>query len=270
MKIGILALQGDVREHEKCLMEAAATLGMKAGLPGEKAGNSKEKPGGKGIAIDIIHARTEADLAGLGGIILPGGESTTMWKLLVRHGMVEKLKKVPCVFGTCAGLILMSSHAEGKIEGQGTLGLLDCPVLRNAYGSQIESFEAEIEISLGNWKAKHAGSGIEGIGGFHGTETGTGNACNESFHGKASVAFIRAPIIKSTGSAVPIAWHESKPQTGRNTGLQANGKDIVGVEEESAVHYYLGLACHPEIEGETFFHRRFLEKCAGISMKRKR
>ncbi len=207
LKIGILALQGDVREHQGCLSKAADTSGMK---------------------IEIIPVREAGALAGLDGIILPGGESTTIWKLLARHGMVEGLKQVPCVFGTCAGLILMSKHVEGKIVGQETLGLLDCSVSRNAYGSQIDSFEAEIEID--------SGAGMKGV-----------QPLKNGIHGRSNVAFIRAPIIKDAGSAKPIAWHDGQ---------------IVGIESDSPSSYYLGLAFHPEITGETYFHRRFLEKCA--------
>ncbi|HQT45133.1 MAG TPA: pyridoxal 5'-phosphate synthase glutaminase subunit PdxT [Candidatus Micrarchaeota archaeon] len=249
IKIGILALQGDVREHGECLKRAAGVLGMNTNSPGGKAGSA-----GKNVEIAMV--RTATDLDNLDGIILPGGESTTMWKLLVRHGMVEKLKKVPCVFGTCAGLILMSKHIEGKIEGQESLGLMDCAVSRNAYGPQIDSFEAVIEISVGSGKGWHdEKNGFHGNAlkesGAHGKEPGKKE--DDGFHGKASVAFIRAPIITDSGSAKSVAKH---------------GKDIIGIEKETVANYYLGLACHPEITGETFFHRRFLEKCSGISENR--
>ncbi|MFA5106440.1 MAG: pyridoxal 5'-phosphate synthase glutaminase subunit PdxT [Candidatus Micrarchaeia archaeon] len=195
LKIGILALQGDVAEHRTALAAAAAELGM-------------------GISITL--ARDASGLAGLDGIVLPGGESTTIWKLLSRHGMAKGLKKIPCVFGTCAGLILMARHAEGRIDGQQTLGLLDIEVARNAYGPQTDSFEAEIKIS-----------------GENGGE-------------KIMAAFIRAPAITSVGTAKPVAWHS---------------KEVVGVESESAGAFYLGMACHPEIAGETYFHKLFIEKC---------
>ncbi len=198
-KIGILALQGDVAEHSACLAQAAKETG---------------------VEIEIAHVRTAGDLAGLDGLVLPGGESTTMWKLLGRHDMLEGIRKIRCIFGTCAGLILMAKDVGGKIEGQESLGLLDCSVERNAYGPQTESFEDEIK----------------------------------TWDGTARAAFIRAPIIKSAGSAKPIAWH---------------GKQAVGVESETPLSYYLGLSCHPEIAMETLFHRKFIAKCIEKMAKKK-
>jgi len=92
MKIGILALQGNVIEHEKVLTKAAKNLG---------------------IEVEIVLVRTAKQLDGLSGIVLPGGESTTISLLLEKFEIVEKICKIPAIMGTCAGLILMSKNVEG-------------------------------------------------------------------------------------------------------------------------------------------------------------
>ena len=91
MRIGILAFQGNVVEHQWALATAAKNLGME---------------------IEIIMARKAQDLEGLSAIILPGGESTTISLLLEKFGMLEKIREIPAIMGTCAGLILMSKDVE--------------------------------------------------------------------------------------------------------------------------------------------------------------
>lgn len=150
LKIGILALQGNVAEHKAAIENAAKKIGMK---------------------IEAVEARQKKDLHGLDAIILPGGESTTISMLIERQGMLEDLKRINAIFGTCAGLILMAKEVEGLEKGQKTLELMDVRVSRNAYGSQINSFAAELE-----------GTVLE----------------NEY------VTFIRAPKIISTGKNVKI------------------------------------------------------------------
>ncbi|BAG83565.1 glutamine amidotransferase subunit PdxT [Candidatus Azobacteroides pseudotrichonymphae genomovar. CFP2] len=126
MKIGILALQGAVREHCRIVHK----LGHKT--------------------VDILYPR---DLIGIDGLILPGGESTTISKLLVRYGLLTPIvelghKKLP-IFGTCSGLILLSKNIA-KSE-QYRLGLMDTYVKRNAFGRQLASFETKMPIPiLGN------------------------------------------------------------------------------------------------------------------------
>ena len=149
IKIGVLALQGDVREHVWATGAAAQKLK---------------------VGIEVIEARTPNDLNGLDAIILPGGESTTIWKLLEREKMLEACAGTQNIFGTCAGLILMSKKIGDGITGQGSFGALDIDVQRNVYGPQVESFEQEVDSVLG----------------------------------KMNVAFIRAPEIRKAGKGVRV------------------------------------------------------------------
>jgi 5'-phosphate synthase pdxT subunit len=150
--IGVLALQGDVREH----LGALAELGI-TGRP----------------------VRGPADLPGLEGVILPGGESTTVSLLLGSSGLFDPLADaidggLP-VFGTCAGMVLLAREVHGGRDDQRGFGVLDCSVLRNGYGRQRESFETEIEVapSLGGSDAMPA-------------------------------VFIRAPLIERVGPEVEV------------------------------------------------------------------
>jgi pyridoxal 5'-phosphate synthase pdxT subunit len=132
MRVGVLAVQGAVSEHLDALRRAADA---------------------KGIALEAVTVRTKADLEGVQGIVLPGGESTTISRLLRSAGLQEPLlerarKGDLAVFGTCAGLILLSSKAVHDVEDKDIqlLGLLDAVVDRNAFGRQKDSFEAELEV----------------------------------------------------------------------------------------------------------------------------
>ena len=122
MTIGILAIQGSVIEHKQAL----------------------EK-----LNIEVVEVRQPDDLKSLNGIILPGGESTTISKLLKRSGLFDDLKKrieggLP-VWGTCAGAILLAKKVTGK-NPPSTLGVMDIEANRNAYGRQLDSFEADLKI----------------------------------------------------------------------------------------------------------------------------
>lgn len=127
MRIGVLALQGGVPEHLRHLRR---------------------------LGIDACEVREAADLVGLAGLILPGGESTAIGRLLAAGGMVEPLRAFArdhAVWGTCAGMILMARQVTG---GHESLALMDLAVERNAFGRQIDSFEepltvAELERGLG-------------------------------------------------------------------------------------------------------------------------
>jgi 5'-phosphate synthase pdxT subunit len=147
-RIGILALQGDVREHANALREVGA---------------------------DPVEVRLPRDLVGLGGLILPGGESTTMRKLIDLYGLREPIVALArggaALYGTCAGMILLADRlADGD---EPVLRLLDITVERNAYGRQLDSFEADIDIpSLGD----------------------------EPMHG----VFIRAPVVSEVGPDVEV------------------------------------------------------------------
>lgn len=126
--IGVLAYHGDVLEHIEATKNAAGIL-------------RKD--------VEVVSVRTKQDLAGLIGLIIPGGESTTLHKLCEREGIFEEIKKIKNIFGTCAGAIMLSKNAENRISGQKTLQLMDIEVSRNAYGRQNDSFETDIETTLG-------------------------------------------------------------------------------------------------------------------------
>ena len=155
MRIGVLALQGAVREHLEALAACAA---------------------------EAIAVRTPEQVAGLDGLILPGGESTTIGKLLDRYGMLEPVRDLARsgkpLLGTCAGMILMAKHIEAGAADQPRLAVMDIAVKRNAFGRQVESFEADLELRGLN------GGPVRGV-------------------------FIRAPLIKSVGPGVEVlAEHE--------------------------------------------------------------
>ncbi len=148
MKIGVLALQGAVREHCNSL---------------------------KACGVEPVEVKYREQLGEIAGLIIPGGESTTVGKLLVKHGMLEPLREMGGkgfpIFGTCAGLILLAKEISGS--DQPRLGLMDITVERNAFGRQIASFETDLDIS----------------------ELGP-----EKFH----AVFIRAPYILKVGDNVSV------------------------------------------------------------------
>jgi len=159
-KIGVLALQGDFREHRKVLED---------------------------IGVSTCLVRRPAELDGVDGLIIPGGESTTISKLLRKWDLFEPVQRkarngLP-LFGTCAGLILM---AKEVVNGPRNLGLMDITVERNAYGRQIESFESQLEVlSDEEWKGRNGS--INGV-------------------------FIRAPQVTRVGANVEeLARHEGMP-----------------------------------------------------------
>lgn len=150
LTIGVLALQGDVSEHSSMLSSLGAL---------------------------VTEVRLPEHLEGLDGLVLPGGESSVMDKLMRIFGLGEPLREaigqgLP-VLGTCAGLILLARDIEGAIAGQETLGGFDISVRRNAFGPQVESHEAEISLR-----------GIDGP--------------------PLKVAFIRAPVVTRVGEGVEI------------------------------------------------------------------
>jgi pyridoxal 5'-phosphate synthase pdxT subunit len=119
--VGVFALQGNVREHVAMLHE---------------------------VDVDAVPVRRPRELESVDGLVLPGGESTTMYKLARTFELFEPLQKriadgLP-VFGTCAGMIMLADEITGGIEGQETLGGLDVTVRRNAFGRQVDSFEADL------------------------------------------------------------------------------------------------------------------------------
>ncbi|GGZ62625.1 pyridoxal 5'-phosphate synthase subunit PdxT [Streptomyces inusitatus] len=149
-RIGVLALQGDVREHLAALTAAGAAAGP---------------------------VRRPGELAEVDGLVIPGGESTTISKLAALFGMTEPLREriaagMP-VYGSCAGLIMLADKILDPRSGQETFGGIDMIVRRNAFGRQNESFEAAVEL------AGVPGGPVEGV-------------------------FIRAPWVESVGAPVEV------------------------------------------------------------------
>jgi 5'-phosphate synthase pdxT subunit len=130
MKIGVLAIQGDFAEHVVML---------------------------KHLGVETVEVRLPNALEGLDGLVMPGGESTTFGKLSVDFGLLEPLRefgKTHAIWGTCAGAIFLSKNAR---RSQPLLGLMDITVQRNAFGRQVDSFEADLSVpELGNGGFYHA------------------------------------------------------------------------------------------------------------------
>jgi len=151
LRIGVLALQGDFEAHLKALQQAASDLGIEV----------------EGKAI-----RLPRQLDDLDGIIIPGGESTTIGKLIVLYGFQEvlqrKIRKGFPTWGTCAGLILLAKETDNGLAGQPLLASMDICVRRNAFGSQRESFETDLSVPVLGEAPFHAffirGPAIESVG----------------------------------------------------------------------------------------------------------
>ena len=147
MRVGVFALQGDVREHLHALTS---------------------------LNVEAIEVRSEQQLASVDGLILPGGESTTISKLIdifeLRAPLLAAINKGLPIYGTCAGMIMLANEVLDAASGQQSLRAMDISVRRNAFGSQLDSFEAELEF---------AGSTVR-------------------------AAFIRAPIVERVGEGVEV------------------------------------------------------------------
>ncbi len=182
MRIGVLALQGAFREH----LDTLAAIG-----------------------VEGFRVREPADLEGVSGLILPGGESTTMRQLIDRWGLrqpiVDLADSGAPIFGTCAGMIVLAREIAGGEEP--ILPLLDVTVERNAFGRQLDSFEAEVPVDVLGATPVHA-------------------------------VFIRAPIVERTGPEVDVL-------------ARLEDDRIVAVRQRNV----LATAFHPELAGETRFHR---------------
>ena len=159
--IGVLALQGAFASHQQRLTELGASTRQ---------------------------VRTPADLAGVDALVMPGGESTTMSKLLVSSGLFDliaaRLVEGMPVFGTCAGMILLADEVLDGRPDQRSFGAIDISVRRNGYGRQVDSFEADLAVPS-----------IAG-GPFHGV-------------------FIRAPRVESAGPAVEVLARSEERRVGK-------------------------------------------------------
>jgi 5'-phosphate synthase pdxT subunit len=192
--IGVLALQGDVREHIHAL----------------------EAVGARAVAV-----RRASELDAVDGLVIPGGESTAMWKLATAFELFEPVRKrlesgMPA-YGSCAGMIMLADHVLDAVEGQQTFGGLAITVRRNAFGRQVDSFEGPISFA-----------GIDG-----------------ELHG----VFIRAPWVEAVeegaGGVEVLARVSGGPATGR----------IVAVRQGNL----LATSFHPELTGDHRVHGVFAD-----------
>ena len=145
-----MALQGDVREHIDAVRKAGA---------------------------EAVPVRTREEIERVDGLIIPGGESTTVGKLLDRFGLMDAVRRMPAackpIFGTCTGMILLAKEVENSAREQPRLCLMDVTVRRNAFGRQVDSFEEDIPVQ-----------GIEG--------------------GPVRAVFIRAPFVSEVHEGVEV------------------------------------------------------------------
>jgi 5'-phosphate synthase pdxT subunit len=190
--IGVLALQGDVREHLAALQEQGAR---------------------------VVAVRRPGELAEVDGLVLPGGESTTIVKLAARFGLLEPLRAavragLPA-YGSCAGMILLADRILDAPADQETVGGLDVTVRRNAFGRQVDSFESDIAF--------------DGLAG-----------------GPVHAVFIRAPWVEQAGEGVEVL--------ARVVGGPADGR-IVAVRQGNLV----ATSFHPELTGDRRVHALFVD-----------
>ena len=186
MRVGVFALQGDVREHLQLLTS---------------------------LGVESIEVRNADQLASCDGLIIPGGESTTISKLIdifgLRDDLLSYIAQGKPVYGTCAGMIMLATEVLDEASGQQSLKAMNISVRRNAFGSQLDSFEASVEFE---------GSPVE-------------------------VAFIRAPIVERVGENVQVL---SKLSTGAIVAVREGNLLATSFHPEltgdSAVHeYFLGM-----------------------------
>lgn len=198
MRVGVLALQGAFVEHEEALSS---------------------------IGVEPVQVRLPEQLTGLAGLIIPGGESTTLGKVGRRWGLLEPMRAFARsgrpLWGTCAGMVLIAKRIKDGTVDQPALRLMDIAVARNAFGRQVDSFETDLKMPV--------------LGG-------------PPFH----AVFIRAPLIESVGREVEIlARLESAPSlTGRD-----------GVIVAARQGNLLATAFHPELTDDDRFHRYFASLC---------
>jgi 5'-phosphate synthase pdxT subunit len=193
-RVGVLALQGDVREHLAGL-RAAGAIGSSV--------------------------RRQAELADVDALVIPGGESTTMYKLAIAFDLFSPLRDrlaggMPA-YGSCAGMIMLADRLVDGIEGQLTLGGLDMTVRRNAFGRQIDSFEADVPLD-----------GVDGT----------------PFH----AVFIRAPWVDDVGAGVSVV--------GRLEDGAVDGAGRIVAVRQGVL---LATAFHPELTGDHRVHGLFVE-----------
>ena len=197
MTVGVLALQGDFAEHCAALRR---------------------------LGVEAREVRLPEHLEGLQGLIIPGGESTTIGKLATTFGLIEPLRRFGAehaIWGTCAGAIFLSRDAQRE---QPLLGLMDVRVQRNAFGRQVDSFVVDLEIQALPTDAARPFRAI----------------------------FIRAPLLERLGPGVEVLARLPAPQAGAE-------EPIVAARQGR----WLATSFHPELTGDTRLHALFLQMAGG-------
>ena len=191
LRIGVLALQGDVREHLHAL---------------------------KAIGVDACPVGSADDLGRVAGLVIPGGESTTMSNLAVRDGLFPPLREARAsgmpMYGSCAGMIMLADEVLDARPDQETIGGLNVTVRRNAFGRQVDSFEADIVVD------------------------GIGDAIFPA-------VFIRAPWVEAVGESVDVLARIEA----------ASGADTIVAVRQGPL---LATSFHPELTGDLRIHELFV------------
>ncbi|KXP01601.1 pyridoxal 5'-phosphate synthase glutaminase subunit PdxT [Tsukamurella pseudospumae] len=198
VRIGVLALQGDVREHRQALEAVGARTAV---------------------------VRTAADLAAVDGIVIPGGESTTMSRLLGVFDLFDPLHDALAgglpAYGSCAGMIMLASEVLDTRPDARCLGAIDMTVRRNAFGRQVDSFETDLEVA-----------GIDGD--------------------PVRAVFIRAPWVERVGPGVQVLARVPD-------GAGESAGTVVAVQQGVT----MATSFHPEVTGDLRIHRRFVDVVRG-------
>ncbi|MET9327920.1 pyridoxal 5'-phosphate synthase glutaminase subunit PdxT [Tsukamurella sp. NPDC003166] len=198
VRIGVLALQGDVREHRQALEAVGANTAV---------------------------VRTVADLAAVDGIVVPGGESTTMSRLLGVFDLFDPLRDALAdglpAYGSCAGMIMLASEVLDTRPDARCLGAIDMTVRRNAFGRQVDSFETDLEVA-----------GIDGD--------------------PVRAVFIRAPWVERVGPGVQVLARVPD-------GAGESAGTVVAVQQGVT----MATSFHPEVTGDLRIHRRFVDVVRG-------
>jgi pyridoxal 5'-phosphate synthase pdxT subunit len=208
--IGVLALQGDVREHLRALGEVGATA----------------------LPVRRLH-----EIEAVDGLVIPGGESTTLWKLAVAFELLDPIRKLIAsglpAFGSCAGLIMLADRLVDGVAGQQTFGGIDMTARRNAFGRQVDSFERDVTLRLGGTPRSSGPLRLDD----------TADGAGAPFH----AVFIRAPWVERAGPEVTV--------------LGEDNDRIIAVRQGSL----LATAFHPELTPDLRVHELFVEMVRGTS-----
>jgi pyridoxal 5'-phosphate synthase pdxT subunit len=200
--IGVLALQGDVREHVRALGEAGA---------------------------DARPVRRLSEIESADGLVIPGGESTTLWRLATAFDLLDPIRKLIAdgmpAFGSCAGLIMLADRLHDGVPGQQTFGGIDMTARRNAFGRQVDSFERDVTLYLDPGGA------------------GASQDQGAPFH----AVFIRAPWVERAGAEVTVLGED-------------NGR-IIAVRQGPL----LATAFHPELTPDRRIHELFVKMVKGTT-----